>query len=482
MDMTLITGARSSRSSQNGTRIFQSSEAPADPAALAVLEDGLRGADLAAPPVVLPDFHHKSSMEMPSSIAVATRNSIRPTLSSSGLNCGMALLTLDMDRPNRRAIEDFYRWVKERYPFPRSNRRELSANDVVRCAVEGGRFAVDRYGLDSEELLRVEEGGRLDLDAHGGADRARKELPWMVVQLSRMRFGTVGPTNHFIELQEVEEILHPEAAAILGVRLGQLTLQYHCGGGVLTTELGLLYGRRKRSPRPLRYQMAVQRPIHHLTTARSRAEFRLRRALYFVAGCPPIPRDHDEGRRVMLANAFAMNYGFAFRLATYANLLALADRAFGASGGRLVVDSPHNSIYEEEVQGETAVVHRHNSCRAYPAPKMAGHPVFGTIGQALLLPGTNRTSSYLCVAGDHAERSLYSACHGSGATIEDFEARGLSGPDPAGRRTLKFGYSDQAPAEVPHLDDRGVDHTLKILSDNGLVRPVARLRPIAVLN
>ena len=47
----------------------------------------------------------------------------------------------------------------------------------------------------------------------------------------------------------------------------------------------------------------------------------------------------------MLANAAAMNYGFAFRLATYAGLRRIARDVFGGSGGRLVVDSPHNSIY-----------------------------------------------------------------------------------------------------------------------------------------
>ena len=51
----------------------------------------------------------------------------------------------------------------------------------------------------------------------------------------------------------------------------------------------------------------------------------------------------------MLANAAAMNYGFAFRMATYASLRRLAAESFGGATGRLVVDSPHNSIYEEPV-------------------------------------------------------------------------------------------------------------------------------------
>jgi tRNA-splicing ligase RtcB len=468
--------------SHHGPRIFDSPSAPADPDVLAQLLNGVQQADLAAPPVVLPDFHHKHNMEMPSSIAVATTDSIRPTLTSASVNCGMALIALDMARPGAAAITDFYRKVRERYPYPTTHRRDIGASDVVRTAVEGGVFAVDRFGVDPAELDAVEEGGRLDVERYGGADRVRKELPFSVKHLSRMRFGTVGPSNHFVELQQVEEILDPMAAAHFGISEGQITLQYHAGGGVLTGEIGRMFGRRKDFPKPLRLQMAIQKPLYHLARARSVAELRQRFALYFSGECPPVPRDGAEGERYMLANAVAMNYGFAFRLATYASLRKLLDEAFGPTGSRLIVDSPHNSIYEEDVDGQAALVHRHNSCRAYPAAKMAGHPRFGATGQAILLPGTNRTSSYLCVAGDRADQSLYSACHGAGTMISDFVKRGLSGPDAQGRTTLKFGYSDAAPAEVAHYDDRGVDEALKILTTPGLVRPVARMRPFAVLN
>jgi len=467
---------------EESVRVFESADAPADSAGLSQLEDGVGDADLAAPPVVLPDFHHKSSMEMPSSIAVATKDTIRPTLTSCSLNCGMALIALDGERPQRTAIEDFYRQVRERFPYPPRYDTTLSADDVVQCAIEGGRFAVDRFGVDAGELDRVEESGRLDLEAFGGAERVRRELPWMVVQLARMRFGTVGPSNHFIELQEVEDIIDPTAASVLGVHLGQMTMQYHCGGGLLAGELGLLFGRRKRFAKPARAMMAVQKPLYHFGSSRSLDELKLRRELYFSGGYPPVPREGREGERLMLANAAAMNYGFAYRIATYAGLRALAHGSLGPSGSRLIVDSPHNSIYEEEVDGTSAVVHRHNACRAYPAAKMAEHPVFGKVGQALLLPGTNRTSSYLCVAGDGASSSLYSACHGAGSIIADFERRGLSAADSQERTTLKFRYSDAAPAEVAQLDDRGVNEALGILTRFDLVRPVARLRPFAVLN
>jgi RNA-splicing ligase RtcB len=463
-------------------RVFDGPGIRADRAVLDVLRLGTVGVDLAAPPVVLPDFHHKSTMEMPSSIAVATAGTIRPTLTSSSVNCGMALIALNCDRPSDAAIESFYRGVRERYPYPTKGRRDLTRAEVVAAASDGGRFAVSRYGVDPRELERVEEGGRLDLDRWGGSARLRREIPALTWQLARLRFGTVGPTNHFVELQEVEEILDPVAAQELGVRQGQLTIQYHAGGGVLTGEIGHLFQRRQDAARVMRAAMAVQKPLFHLASARSRAELRRRMHLYFASGCPPVELDTDEGQRLMLANAAAMNYGYAFRLATYGALHRLAVQAFGGTPGHLVVDSPHNSIYEEVVAGQVAVVHRHNSCRAFTADRMAPGTTFARTGQAVLLPGTHRTSSYLAVADERSGDSLGSACHGAGTVIDQFERSGTSAADPQGRSTLRFRYDDSSPTRAAHLDDVGVNAALAVLTGHRIVRPVARMRPIAVLH
>ena len=280
---------------ESDLRIFDSDDVPADPVGLKTPRRGVADADLAAPSIVLPDFHLKGDKEMPSCIAVATANTINPTFSSASLYCGMALVATDMSRPDAAAVTAFYDGVRERYPYPPTYRRDLSPAEVVRCAAEGARFAADRFGVDPLELERVEEGGHLDVERYGGRERVRRELPWSVKQLSRIRFGTIGPSNHFIELQEVEEVFDSEAAELLGVRPGQVTLQFHGGGGSLPGELGLLFGRRKRYPRPVRLQMAVQKPLYHLGGARSLDELRRRRRLYFSRGCPPIERSTPEG-------------------------------------------------------------------------------------------------------------------------------------------------------------------------------------------
>src|SRR5439155_11809558 len=175
MTITADTAEAQDEYSGSGVRIFQSADAPADHLALTVLREGVANADLAMPAAALPDFHLKDDKEMPSSIAVATRDTIRPTLTCCSLNCGMALVALDLERPRSEAINRFYRRVRERLPFPPTYRRELTADEAVRCAAEGGQFAVERFDVDPAALSAIEEGGRLDVAPYGGADRIRQE-------------------------------------------------------------------------------------------------------------------------------------------------------------------------------------------------------------------------------------------------------------------------------------------------------------------
>ncbi|MBO0846359.1 MAG: RtcB family protein, partial [Nocardioides sp.] len=324
---------------------------PAGLETLETLDHHLEGADLAAPPVVLPDFHHKSKMELPSSVAVATRGTVRPDLTGSSVNCGMALISVDAEVPHERAVDAFMRAVRERYPYPTRGAKELTGKEVRQAAMRGAEFAVERWETPPEDLERIEEEGRLDLELYGGADRLDRELPELAVQLARFRFGTVGPSNHFVELQQVEEVFDQERASLLGVREGQLTIQYHGGGGVLAGELGRLFFRRKDYPRQIKAVNAVLKPWFHLRSPGTLATLRQRLALYFNDGCTPLEIESPEGRRLMLANAAAMNYGFAFRMSTYSSLRRLATQCFGGADSRLVVDSPHNSIYEEPVAG-----------------------------------------------------------------------------------------------------------------------------------
>ena len=185
----------------------------------------------------------------------------------------------------------------------------------------------------------------------------------------------------------------------------------------------------------------------------------------------------------MLANAAAMNYGFAFRTATYAALPVSRPDVFGGprqpAGGRLAAQL-HLRGARRRPSGHRAP--------AQLLPRLPGLPDAARHGVRRDRAGgpAARDAPHLVLPlrGRRAERrrSLYSACHGAGTVIDQFADDGASRPDPAGRNTLRFRYDDTAPSRAQHLDDAGVDAAMSVLATHRIVRPVARMRPFAVLH
>lgn len=436
-------------------------------------EDGL----LAAPPVILPDFHHKKKQEMPSSVAVATVNHLVPHFTASSVNCGMALLSTGLHRDDLspQLLDAFVDHVKARAPYPMPRKAVLTRQEVFRAAREGASFALERYGLDPSELAAVEHRGRLDLEEGTDEGVLRRFAPRLSAEASRFRFGGVGPGNHFIEVQVCSEILDPVAAAAMGVHEGMVVVEYHGGGGVWAGEMGRLFVPRKKSSLPRRLRTGVMKAALHATTSPS--ALRERWDLYFHNVRHAVDADSAEGKRLWMSYCTAMNYGFAYRIASYQVIRESLAAAWGAPvDTRLVYDSPHNAVYKETVNGAPAFVHRHNAARAVGPGILADHP----LGQPVLVPGTNRTSSYLCIGAAGSGVSLDSACHGAGTLVDASASAGTAGPDPQ-RVTRRYGYGTSAVKEVAHIGDGGINLAVDILRDEGVVRPVARFTPVAGL-
>ena len=461
-----------------GVRIIGEGRHEVDAAPLAHLqriaqEDGL----LAAPAVVLPDFHHKKKQEMPSSVAVATTRHLVPHFTASSVNCGMALLATGLRAGDLspRLLDAFLQAVKERAPYPMPKRPVLSRQEVFRAAREGAAFAIERYGLDPSEIAAVEHRGRIELEEGTDERILRRFAPRLSAEASRFRFGGVGPGNHFIEVQVCTEILDATAAASMGVQEGMVCVEYHGGGGVWAGEMGRLFVPRKKTSLPRRLRTGVLKAAMHASPDPS--VLKQRWELYFHNIRHAIDVDSAEGRRVWMSYGTAMNYGFAYRIASYQVIREALTQAWGAPvNTRLVYDSPHNSIYKELVDGQTAFVHRHNAARVVGPGVLADHP----LGQPVLVPGTNRTSSYLCIGEVGSAVSLNSASHGAGTLVDAAVKAGTAGASPE-RGTRRHRYNSSTVDVVPHVGDGGVDLAIDIMRQAGILRPVARFTPVAGL-
>jgi tRNA-splicing ligase RtcB len=146
---------------------------------------------------------------------------------------------------------------------------------------------------------------------------------------------------------------------------------------------------------------------------------------------------------------------------------------------RLLYDCSHNSIYPETIGGGAVWVHRHNACHACPSGLLDQGSAFYETGTPVLLPGTNRVSSYICAARAGAAATHYSVDHGLGA-LQGIAANGGARRIGDGHVRL-FHYDREMPVSLPLLADDAVSAAVSLLHGADIIQPVVRLKPLATL-
>lgn len=454
---------------------------PPDPLALRLLERIGRSGLLALPPVALPDLHIKPRLETPSSTATATRDTLVLSLTSPSPNCGMALartaLTVDDLSPAR--IDALFGTLACRLTFRPRSAPTLTRTEMLDVLQRGAAAAVERYSLDPATSQYMDQAGNA-MPPEADSVSIQRAVPSALIEIGRWEFGQVGRGNHFLEMQAIEEICDATIARAWGLAEGQVVVMYHADSGYLGAFVGRLYAhRQKNSWRGRLYEWRVKLPFQ-LTVGRLSRLWRRITYHLLPRRWTPIPADSEEGQRALLALQAAANYAYANRIAVLAALREGMQTVWGAQCAPpvLIWDAPHNGIRRELLgsDGQALWIHRHNAARVVPPSALPADSPYRATGQPVLMPGTERIVSYLCVGGAEAATSLYSVNHGAGQLAM---LMGKLLPDAATTRVC--GYDDQPPTERPHLSDDGVTTVVNILADADLARPVARLRPVAVL-
>ena len=109
----------------------------------------------------------------------------------------------------------------------------------------GAAWAVARGWGRPEDLARTEEQGRMAGGLPGFvSDRAKRR--------QQDEMGTLGSGNHYLEVQEVADILDAEAAGTYGLATGEAVVTIHCGSRGLGHQIGTEFLR----------DMALVAPLH----------------------------------------------------------------------------------------------------------------------------------------------------------------------------------------------------------------------------
>jgi tRNA-splicing ligase RtcB (3'-phosphate/5'-hydroxy nucleic acid ligase) len=341
---------------------------------------------------------------------------------------------------------------------------KLSRQDEKQLLDHGARWAVSQGYGHQEDILVMEEGGRLaSADAGLLSDRA--------LERGLKQVGTLGSGNHFLEIGRVEEIYSAPAAAALGISPDQVVLLIHTGS------------------RGLGYQVCED-SLKVMSTAMARYGISLPdRQL----ACAPI--DSPEGQHYLASMAAAANYAWVNRQV----IMGQAEKAFMKAldvspkdlGFSLVYDVCHNIAKFEEhaVNGakRRLCVHRKGATRAF-APGHAQVPAaYRDIGQPVIIPGDMGRYSYLLVGTETAmEKTFGSTCHGAGRVMSRSQSKkhshNINIDQEMARRGVVARYQGRGTMaeEMPHAY-KDVADVVETMDSAGVSKRVARFRPVGVI-
>jgi tRNA-splicing ligase RtcB len=418
-------------------------------------------------------------MEVPSSIAIATRGAIVPEFTSADINDGMGVLvtTLHEDDLTPERIERFFRCLGSNASahFFDANRYSLTEPDLRQAICEGARGVLRRYELPESILERVELGGSASLSGRG-TRAIREAVPAQLLptRFSRSEMGLNFGGNHFLEIQAVDRLCDPRVASQWGFERGQVVIMYHLGPGPFSGTLLHHYSRRRklRSQRiPL---FLASKLLFHYVQRGRRGAIADKWNLHFRQNrWTPFAPDSDEGTALRLAIAMAINFGYAYRMATVRAILdGLHEAISPAIGASLRCDVSHNGIGEEDLLSERVWMARHNACRLEP-------------GMPTIVAGSYDVPSFVGIGGDGHGGRLHSYDHGAGNLIEQYRAAGRLEPGAGSVVRLKLSRGRNARVlarrEVPCSSPEPIERLMECLERNRITRPVVRLRPIGNL-
>jgi tRNA-splicing ligase RtcB len=410
--------------------------------------------------LAMPDIHWGYGFPIGGVAAVdADSGAVSPGGIGFDINCGVRLLTtlLDADEAKPRMKEIVTRLfqavptgVGASQAIPKLGRPEMK-----RLMTRGAAWAIERgFAAGEDDAAACEEGGAL-----GGADP--DAVSERAIQRGHDQVGTLGSGNHFLEVQEVDEIYDDDLAARFGLRVGGLTMMIHCGS------------------RGLGHQVCDE-TVNAL--ARTMNKYGTDYANLPDRQLAAAPIGSEAGKRYVGAMQAAANFAWANRqVITGLALEAMAGALRmprGEIGARLLYDVCHNigKVERHTVEGRErkVFVHRKGATRAFP-------------DQPVIIPGDmGRYSFVLSGLPASLEQTFGSSCHGAGRIMSRHAALGRARGRRIDQEMRAKGIEIMARAPKTLAEEmseayKDVADVVDVVQGAGLCRRVARLRPLGVI-
>lgn len=381
------------------------------------------------------------------------------------INCGMRTLRTPVTRSQLAGKEQsLLQALYEDIPagLGSTGNLVLEPEELDKVLIGGAREMVARgFGIP-EDLEYIEEGGVID-----GADPGAVSVT--AKRRQRKEVGTLGAGNHYVEVQVIDEIYDTTAAAAYGITLDQVLITLHTGSRALGHQIGNDY-----------------QPVLEAATKKYGIEIPDRELIAAPIGSP-------EGQQYLGAVRAGANCAFANR-----QLLAhMIRQTFARVTGVSEVDIEtlyevcHNTAKQERhtVNGvaRELLVHRKGATRAFGPGRPEVPERYRGVGQPVLVGGTMGTMSYVLRGTALGMLETFgSALHGAGRAMSRRRAGKEWRSDQITRELRDQGilvraHGRRSLAEEAPGAYKDAERVVQIMTEAGVVAPVARVRPLVCI-
>jgi len=419
--------------------------------------------------VVLPDGHEGYGFPVG---GVAATDMEEGVISPGGvgydINCGVRLLRSNLNvnqvKPH---LKDLVNELFNSIPSGVGSEGaiKLTRSELDELLIEGVDWAIEHgYGYKQDSEVCEEKGRMIGANPESVSDTARKR--------GSPQLGSLGSGNHFLEIQQIQEIFDENAAKVMGLEKGKITVLIHCGSRGFGHQVCSDY---------LRYSEKSLKKYNIELIDRELA-------------C--VPNNSIEGENYRKAMYSALNFAWSNRQIITHFTRKTFEKIFSSSETgldmKLVYDVAHNiaKVERHKVDGEgmrDLVIHRKGATRAFPAGMEQVPEKYRQIGQPVIIPGSMGTASWILVGNKKSlDLSFGSTAHGAGRTmsrgaakrsytIEKVKAE-LDSKGIYIKALTKNGIVEETP-----LAYKDVDSVVNVSDKLGIATKVAKLVPIGVI-
>ena len=418
--------------------------------------------------IVLPDGHEGYGFPVGGVAAMdAKEGMISPGGVGYDINCGVRLLRTNLNendvRPKlKELISDLFNSIPS--GVGSKGAIKLSPSQLDEVLVKGVPWAIENGYGRTEDVNVCEENGHMEnADPNKVSDKARKR--------GAPQLGSLGSGNHFLEIQKVAEIHDENAAKIMGIEKGTVTILTHCGSRGFGHQVCSDYLRI--SEQALK-KYGVTLPDRELAC---------------------VPNTSEEGESYRKAMFAALNFAWSNRQMithwTRKSFERVLKQSESDLGMDLVYDVAHNiaKVEKHKVDGQlkSVVVHRKGATRAFPAHRDEIPQKYREIGQPVFIPGSMGTSSWILLGQPNSMNLTFgSTAHGAGRTMSRTRARKnytesqvkkyLTDKGIVVKALTRDGVVEEAPQAY-----KDVDSIVNVSHELGIATKVAKLLPIGVI-